>query len=131
MNASQTISAQHALIVQMQAALESCDAGAVEDGGRQWYDDKLVEAALEAAEAYLRDPEACLRQDVERFALIGDPGAECVRNGHGYWELHRDGELVCPLSPQTRQFIDSAIRACISAGADAQLTTSSINKGMP
>lgn len=111
MNASQTISAQHALIVQMQAALESCGAAAVEDGGQQWYDDKLVDAALEAAEAYLRDPEARLRQDEGRFALIGDPGAECVRNGHGYWELHRDGKLVCPLSPQTRQFVESALAA--------------------
>lgn len=48
---------------------------------------------------------------IERFAVIGDPGAECVRNGHGYWELHRDGKLVCPLSPQTRQFIESALAA--------------------
>lgn len=48
---------------------------------------------------------------IDRFTLAGDPGAECVRNGHGYWELHRDGELVCELSPRTRQFVESALAA--------------------
>lgn len=56
---------------------------------------------------------------IDRFALIGDPGAECVRNGHGYWELHRDGSLVRGLSRFERNYIDSAIRACQMHGDGA------------
>lgn len=37
------------LLLQALEALESCGAGAVEDGGQQWYDDKLVSAAIDAA----------------------------------------------------------------------------------
>lgn len=68
------------------------------------------QAALNCVEV-LCDRAIATPPRVERFALIGDPGAECVRNGHGYWELHRDGKLVCPLSPQSRQFIESALAA--------------------
>lgn len=63
-----------------------------------------------ARQSVVAEPTSASRPpEVERFELIGDPGAECVRNGHGHWELHRNGELVCPLSPHTRQFIDSAL----------------------
>ena len=68
------------------------------------------QAALNCVEV-LCDRAVATPPRVERFALIGDPGAECVRNGHGYWELHRDGKLVCPLSPTTRQFVESALAA--------------------
>ena len=36
-------------------ALESCDAAHPSDGGRQWYDDKLVEPAITALRAALAD----------------------------------------------------------------------------
>lgn len=42
-----------ALVQQLLAALESCGAGAVEDGGQQWYDSRLVDAAHEAASDWL------------------------------------------------------------------------------
>ncbi|MBB1599529.1 DUF551 domain-containing protein [Variovorax sp. UMC13] len=42
-----------ALLRQALTALESCGAGAVEDGGQQWFDDKLVDAAHDAIESYL------------------------------------------------------------------------------
>jgi hypothetical protein len=37
-----------ALLRQALTALESCDAAHPSDGGRQWYDDKAVEAAIDA-----------------------------------------------------------------------------------
>ena len=44
---------------QAMEALESCDAAHPSDGGRQWYDDKLVEPAITALRAALAEPDAC------------------------------------------------------------------------
>ena len=38
-------------------ALDSCDAAHPSDGGRQWYDDKLVEPAITALRAALAEPQ--------------------------------------------------------------------------
>ena len=38
-------------------ALESCDAAHITDGGRQWYDEKLVDKAITAIKEHLAQPE--------------------------------------------------------------------------
>ena len=38
-------------------ALESCDAAHITDGGRQWYDEKLVDKAITAIKESLAQPE--------------------------------------------------------------------------
>ena len=38
-------------------ALESCDAAHITDGGRQWYDEKLVDKAITAIKDSLAQPE--------------------------------------------------------------------------
>jgi hypothetical protein len=38
-------------------ALESCDAAHITDGGRQWYDEKLVDKAITAIKEALAQPE--------------------------------------------------------------------------
>ena len=43
--------ADEALMRQALDALESCDAAHPSDGGQQWYDDKMVEAAIAALRA--------------------------------------------------------------------------------
>jgi len=40
-------------------ALDSCDAEHPSDGGRQWYDERLVEPAIAALRARLAEPETC------------------------------------------------------------------------
>ena len=39
-------------------ALKSCDAAHITDGGRQWYDEKLVDKAVEAIEKALAEQPA-------------------------------------------------------------------------
>ena len=43
-------------------ALETCDAAHPSDGGRQWYDERLVEPAIEALRAALAEPDTCTWQ---------------------------------------------------------------------
>ena len=54
-----TITIPRAVVEQVLEALESCDAAHPSDGGRQWYDDKLVEPAITALRAALAEPDAC------------------------------------------------------------------------
>lgn len=48
---------------------------------------------------------------LDRIPLLGDPGAELVKNGHGYWELWRDGRNVFTFSRVQNLYVDSAIAA--------------------
>jgi len=53
-------------------ALDSCDAEHPSDGGRQWYDERLVEPAIAALRARLAEPETCKPAlQVERAHKIG------------------------------------------------------------
>jgi hypothetical protein len=47
------------LMQQALEALDSCDAEHPSDGGRQWYDERLVEPAIVALRARLAEPETC------------------------------------------------------------------------
>lgn len=49
---TEAISTERALKLALEA-LESCDAAHITDGGRQWYDEKLVDKAVEAIEKAL------------------------------------------------------------------------------
>lgn len=64
-----------------------------------------------------------------RIPFLRDPGAEIVQNGHGYWELHRDGVFVLALNDLQRRLIDSALAAgrqtlCLAGGGAASTADS-------
>lgn len=50
--------------------------------------------------------------DLTAFPFLRDPGAQVVRNGHGRWELHRDGKFVVACNDLQCRLIDSALAAC-------------------
>lgn len=56
-------------------ALETCDAAHISDGGRQWYDEKAVEAAITALRAALeaqQEPVAYLFTNVQSGFQLAD-----------------------------------------------------------
>ena len=69
-------------------ALDSCDAAHPSDGGRQWYDDKLVEPAINALRAALADgdnvapteqPQRKPLTDDQLLEILGDIDADTKR----------------------------------------------------
>ena len=60
-------------------ALESCDAAHITDGGRQWYDEKLVDKAVEAIEKALASEAKEQPAQQEPMAVVsGYYGGQCV-----------------------------------------------------
>ena len=82
-------------------ALESCDAAHPSDGGRQWYDDKLVEPAITALRAALAEPQLapapgyckhCKQYTIEE-PLPAEPVQEPVAWRQPNWS-RRDGAYL-------------------------------------
>ena len=54
-------------------ALKSCDAAHITDGGRQWYDEKLVDKAVEAIEKALTSVPDWASEAIEQPAPVAKP----------------------------------------------------------
>ena len=96
-------------------ALESCDAAHITDGGRQWYDEKLVDKAITAIKESLAQPE----QEPVAWNVI-DPTGKIVATEmnsvrgwariegykptvEGLLGFHEQGWRVVPTTPPQRK----------------------------
>ena len=75
-------------------ALESCDAAHITDGGHQWYDEKLVDKAVEA---------------LETAQLEQEHAAEIARLHEIIKDLKYDIEFLEQKSPQRKPLSDEEI----------------------
>ena len=78
-------------------ALESCDAAHITDGGRQWYDEKLVDKAITAIkEALANEALEKMAENARELGLDYEPEQEPVtwRNA-----AIRVGEDLCSVGP--------------------------------
>ena len=100
-------------------ALESCDAAHPSDGGRQWYDDKLVEPAITALRAALADgdnvtPTEPVQKPVPAAWRYKDTARICDNS---------DGRMTAPpgwvplytAPPQRKPLTDEEMRECAQA----------------
>ena len=98
-------------------ALESCDAAHITDGGRQWYDEKLVDKAITAIKESLAQPE----QEPVAWNVI-DPTGKIVATEmnsvrgwariegykptvEGLLGFHEQGWRVVPTTPPQRTWV--------------------------
>jgi hypothetical protein len=64
-------------------ALESCDAAHITDGGRQWYDEKLVDKAITAIkEALANEALEKMAENARELGLDYEPEQPKVRTGN-------------------------------------------------
>ena len=100
-------------------ALESCDAAHITDGGRQWYDEKLVDKAITATkEALANEALEKMAENARELGLDYEPAKEPVAivdaNDEGYWaEILPDrnvkvGQLLYT-TPQRKPLTDEEI----------------------
>ena len=106
-------------------ALESCDAAHITDGGRQWYDEKLVDKAITAIEEALAQPEQ--EPVVMKFKIykptVPDPMRQGINNALLPWVYDQDRSSgfdatmwvtpVATLPPQRKPLTDEEFRAIL------------------
>jgi len=101
-------------------ALDSCDAEHPSDGGRQWYDERLVEPAIAALRARLAEPETCkpaLQVEAEPVAWINDNLD--TEFSHKPW-MSKAWTPLYPAPPARRPLTDEEMRGlCRRAGLEA------------
>lgn len=114
----------HPLLRQALAALDSCGAGAIEDGGQQWFDAKLVDAAHEAITSHLAAPSA---QD---SAAPSSVSAEDAAQPCPFCGSHNvsDGEALCS-TPGGGSASQSMCFDCGAYGPLARLAEGEIDYG--